>query len=218
MLLYAITDRHQLPGAGPDRRAALVELARIWAQHNVDYIQIREKDLTPSDLLDLATQIVTAVRQQTTRSRVLLNGPAQMALDSNADGVHLPASAPQSAAQHARTLFATSGRDAIVSHSCHSIKEVLRAKEESQRNPNATTGNTLILYAPVFEKSITGKDLFPGRGLDALLAAAEAAKPIPVFALGGVTRENATSCLAAGAAGIAAIRPFLSDDWKNLKV
>jgi thiamine-phosphate pyrophosphorylase len=209
MLLYAITDRHQLPGSESDQRAALVSLARSWAQHNIDYIQLREKDLASSDLLELTKQIVAAVREQSTHTRILLNGPAEIALDTNADGVHLPASAASNAAEQARDLFAATGREAIISHSCHSLKEILKAKEESQRNPHATITNTLILYAPVFEKSLTGKDLFPGRGLDALRAAADAARPIPVFALGGVTPENAASCVAAGATGIAAIRMFL---------
>jgi thiamine-phosphate pyrophosphorylase len=43
-------------------------------------------------------------------------------------------------------------------------------------------------------------------GLQALRLASEMG--IPVFALGGVTLENARACLEAGAAGIAAIRLF----------
>jgi thiamine-phosphate pyrophosphorylase len=217
MLLYAITDRHQLPGSDSDQRTALISLTNTWARHNIDYIQIREKDLAPPALRDLATKIITAVRAASQTTRVLLNGPAEIALETHADGVHFPAISPANAAEHARSLFARAGRDAIVSHSCHSIKEALRVKEESQRDPHASTTNTLILYAPVFEKSITGKDLFPGRGLDALRAAADAARPIPVFALGGVTLENALSCLTAGAAGIAAIRLFMNNNWKSLR-
>ena len=217
MQLYAITDRHQLPGSESDQRVALVSLARTWAQHNIDYIQIREKDLAPSELRDLAKEIVSAVREENQITRVLLNGPAEIALDTHADGVHLPASTSSNAAEQARDLFAATGRNAIISHSCHSLKEILKAKEESQRNPHATITNTLILYAPVFEKSITGKDLFPGRGLDALRAAADAARPIPVFALGGVTPENAQSCIEAGTAGLAGIRLFLNDDWQKLR-
>lgn len=225
MLLYAITDRHQLPGPppgahgnpNPDKRAALISLARQWAQHNIDYIQIREKDLAPSELRDLTSKVIAAVRSTSQTTRVLLNGPAEVAFETHTDGVHFPAIAQLTAAADARSLFSSTGRDAILSHSCHSIKEVLRVKEESQRNPLAITANTLILYAPVFEKSITGKDLFPGRGLDALHAAAEAARPIPVFALGGVTAENAMSCIAAGATGIAGIRLFLASGWQKLR-
>lgn len=221
MLLYAITDRHQFAGAESEQRTALISIARAWAQHNINYIQIREKDLDPSELSDLTEQIVAVVRAENQTTRILLSGSAlieaKIALGSGTDGVHFPTAAPPTAASTARNLFTTAGRDAIISHSCHSINEILRAKEESQRNPHATTGNTLILYAPVFEKSLTGKDLFPGRGLDALHAAAEAAKPIPVFALGGVTAERAPSCLTAGAAGIAGIRLFMADDWKSLR-
>lgn len=222
VLLYAITDRSLLPAADDAaRRAALVTLAGALAAHNIDYIQIREKDLAPADLLSLSTKIVAAVRAHSIHTRVLLNSPAaahiQIALDSRADGIHLPANAPLSAAAEARAHFASTGRDILISHACHSVYEVLRAKEESQRNPHATATNTLILFAPVFEKTIPGETPLPGQGLEALRAAAEAAHPIPVLALGGVTRANAPACLAAGAAGIAAIRLFLNNDWQSLK-
>ena len=152
MLLYAITDRHLLPGSESDRIAALVPLARLWAARNIDYIQIREKDLAPDDLRELAQSIVSAVREINQTTKVLLSGPAAIALAAGADGVHLPANTPSNAARNARALFARSGREATLSHSCHSIKEVLKVREESQRDPHATSSNTLILYAPVFEK------------------------------------------------------------------
>jgi thiamine-phosphate pyrophosphorylase len=213
MLLCAITDRRLLAESEPERHAALINLARSWAQHRIDYIQIREKDLAPPALLALTRQIVSAVRKENQTTRVLLNGPAQIALDSGADGIHLPAGAPPNAAEQARYLFSQSGREAIISYACHSRTEVLKAKEESQQNQHATTANTLILFAPVFEKTIPGEPPLPGLGLDALHAATQAARPIPVLALGGITRDNAPACLTAG---IAAIRLFLTNDWQSL--
>ena len=47
-------------------------------------------------------------------------------------------------------------------------------------------------------------------GLDALHQACRA--QIPVLALGGITLQNAKSCLEAGAGGIAAIRLFQEND------
>jgi thiamine-phosphate pyrophosphorylase len=213
MLLYAITDRRLLGDNESARGTTIVSLARTWARHNIDYIQIREKDLKPEALFTLTRQIVAAVRAESQTTRVLLNGPAEIALEANTDGIHLPAGSPFNAADQARALFASAGRDAILSHACHTREEVLRAKEESQRNPYATTENTLILFAPVFEKTVPGETPLPGTGLDALKLAVDNARPIPVFALGGITLENASACLAAGAAGIAGIRIFLKESW-----
>jgi thiamine-phosphate pyrophosphorylase len=64
---------------------------------------------------------------------------------------------------------------------------------------------TLALFAPVFEK----KDALPA-GLETLRQSCRA--KIPVLALGGITLENAHSCLQAGAAGIAAIRLFQENE------
>lgn len=103
--------------------------------------------------------------------------------DFGAHGVHLPAG--------------LRSRDKLkpVPHgaSCHSVTEV----EEAERD-----GAQFVVFGPVFK---TG-DKTPV-GLQLLTAAASAVR-IPVFALGGVTEENATSCISAGAAGIAGIRLF----------
>jgi len=68
------------------------------------------------------------------------------------------------------------------------------------------------VFAPVFEKSGSANR----EGLEKLRQVChrkEAAQPaMPVWALGGVTLENAQQCVAAGAAGIAAIRLFQEND------
>lgn len=208
MRLYAITDRRLLGGSEPERRAGLVALARRWAARGVEYIQIREKDLAAEELQVLAAEVVAAVQSESRTTRVLLNGPAEVVLAAGADGVHLPGDAPFSLGTEARELFDRSGLDATVSHACHSVREVLAVREESQRDPLATTANTVIVYAPVFEKA-TPDGKLPGVGLESLRAAVDAARNIPVFALGGVTAGNAQSCIDAGAAGVAGIGLFL---------
>jgi thiamine-phosphate pyrophosphorylase len=205
MLLYAITDRNQLPGSEAERRVALVELARQWAKGGIDYLQIREKDLLQEELLSLTKQIVEAVRGEGAKTKILLNGDVSIALAAETDGVHLPGNTTPETAATVKEKYAQSGREAILSQSCHSPEEAAAAKDAS-----------LILYAPIFEK-ITPQTKLAGKGIKALEAVCQAASPTPVFALGGVTLQNAQSCLKAGAKGIAAIRLFLNDDWRILR-
>jgi len=206
MLLYAITSRRLLPGDETARRDRLVDLARVWARGGVDTIQVREKDLPLGELQPLAARIVEAVHSAAAavRTRVLVNGPAQVALDAGADGVHLHADAGVAALQAAQQAYARAGRELLVSAACHSADEIRRA-----------AGASMLLFSPVFEK-VTGQGMSRGQGIAALRAAVEQAQPTPVLALGGVTEKNAAACLQAGAVGIAAIRLFLGDAWRTL--
>jgi thiamine-phosphate pyrophosphorylase len=226
MLLYAITNRKLLAGDDAAQRQRLVVLAAEWARGGVDTIQIREKDLPLTELQTLAAQIVQAVRTvggtggADRKICVLVNGPAQVALDAGADGIHLPAAAPlthpmagndalsgatATAVRAARQVYARAGREAVVSAACHSADEIRQASTAS-----------LLLFSPVFEK-VTEPQRAKGQGLGALRTAADLAKPTPVLALGGVTEKNAAACVQAGAAGVAAIRLFLGEAWKGLK-
>ena len=64
-------------------------------------------------------------------------------------------------------------------------------------------GADYVTLSPIF-LSDSKPGYGPALGLDVLAAAAEAdAAPGPVVALAGITPDNAASCLAAGAAGIA---------------
>lgn len=203
MLLYAITSRSLLPGEEPEKRQRLAELAAGWARGGVQYIQVREKDLPLNELQELASRLVEAVRATGAATRVLVNGPAQVAIDAGADGVHLHAGMGATAVQAAQQVYARAGREAVVSAACHSPEEIRQA-----------AGADLLLFSPVFEK--VTEPAWRGQGLAALRAAAEQAKPAPVLALGGVTEKNAEACVQAGAAGVAAIRMFLGDAWKAM--
>jgi thiamine-phosphate pyrophosphorylase len=97
---------------------------------------------------------------------------------------------------HDEAARADSPQDPLIAVSCHSPAEVAHA---------AASHATFAVFAPVFEK----RGAAPA-GLVALQQACES--NIPILALGGITLANASSCLAAGAAGIAAIRLFQDND------
>lgn len=202
MQLYAITDRKLFPSS-----EALIKQAARWAKGGVDILQIREKDLSRADLTALATRIVRAVRSAQGHTRILLNGPAKVAIEAGCNGIHLTADQPGSAVVKAKAFMRAVVTDPIISVSCHTIADVERARNH---------GAALAIFAPVFEKR-SGQDTVLGQGLQALADACRIAGTMPVFALGGVTAENAHDCIDAGASGIAAIRLFASDDWLTLR-
>jgi thiamine-phosphate pyrophosphorylase len=208
-LLYYITDRSQFRGDEHARRRALLAKVAEAVCARVDYIQLREKDLSTRELEMLARDVLSAVRNSTPlrtenrelRTRVLINSRTDVALAAGADGVHLRA---DDVAPHEvrRVLELSAHRPLTTDHflvaaSCHTAADIFRAESEAA---------DFAVFAPVFEK----KDA-PGiqpAGLAALREACRAKIRVRVLALGGVTIENAASCLNAGAAGVAAIRLF----------
>ncbi len=134
------------------------------------------------------------------KTKLLVNGRADVAVAAGADGVHLTSRPGELTAEQVRRVFAAAGRGApLVSASCHTLEDVRRAVDG---------GVDLVLSGPVFEKRVAGEVVVAGVGLEALREACTAAAGKPVLALGGVTWENAALCLEAGAAGVAGIRLF----------
>ncbi|MBL8179191.1 MAG: thiamine phosphate synthase [Bryobacterales bacterium] len=183
MIRYYITDRHPLGGP----QALLDSIARNLAS-GVEYIQIREKDLPPRELAALvrAALILRGPRP----TRILVNTRADIAIACHADGVHLPSDSPILDYRIPGFLTAVS---------THSIDDLRHAQH---------AGASFAVYGPVFPP-FSKSHAAPAAGLDALQLAC-ASVSLPVFALGGLTAENAPACIAAGAAGIAAITLFQS--------
>jgi len=199
MLRYAITSRALFPGSDRQQQAALLEETARWAADGIDYIQLREKDLAAAVLAELSRTIVQQIAISGGAARLLVSSRADIAIATGAHGVHLTASPGELTPAQVRLLFAAHRPAPVVTVSCHTAAEVVRARE---------FGVAAILFAPVFEKPLRGQPSLPGQGLDRLREACLAAAPIPVFALGGVTPDNAADCVHAGAAGIAGIRLF----------
>jgi thiamine-phosphate pyrophosphorylase len=200
MIRYAITSRALYPGSEQEKQAAVLAEASRWIADRIDFIQLREKDLPAASLTAIARKLLQAINLAASPTRLLINSRPDIALATNAHGVHLSSSPDELSPTQVRDLYTTAKQPApYITTSCHTLEDVQRARTE---NVNA------ILFAPVFEKPLPDQQPLPGQGLDQLRAACLAAAPIPVYALGGVTLENTPACLGAGATGIAGIRLF----------
>jgi thiamine-phosphate pyrophosphorylase len=211
LLLYYITERQQFPGSEAEKRAKLLAKIAEAAKAGVDFIQLRERDLTAHELEALALKALLAVRQATSTPgapKLLINSRVDIALAVGADGVHLrsddiPASEARAVA--ARALAHSATWDGFyISVSCHTQAAIRLAESH---------GADLALFAPIFEKAGGDMQLHGVKGLRAACRDRRAARPpIQILALGGVDISNAASCLKAGAAGVAGIRLFQEGD------
>jgi len=228
VLLYYITDRRQFPGSPAAQRDRLLAKIAEAARAEVDLIQLRERDLTARELLQLAKEAVATIRETRNgkrETRLLINSRLDVALACGADGVHLrgedysasDARAIWMKAQAVSSMTRSVERETrnasfLFGVSCHAQADILSAESH---------GADFVVYAPIFEKQGTSTQAV---GLEGLRQAcgriathdkkveAGFASGMPILALGGVTLANARDCVAGGAAGIAGIRLFQDHD------
>lgn len=174
--LLIISDRRQA-------RRPLDELAAAAFAGGCRWLSLREKDLPPAERRALLGALVTLGHRF--GATVTVHDDLDAALDTGADGVHLPSGSSP-------TITRASLPGALIGASAHSAEEasaLLRA------------GADYVTLSPVFITA-SKPGYGPALGMDGLSKAAAQA-PGPVVALGGVTAENAALCLSAGAHGVA---------------
>ena len=191
--LYLITDRRvvkngDLISACEESLAAARQIAPVGSVA----LQLREKDLPAREVYELALRL----REICSRHGALffVNDRVDVAIASNADGVHLPFDSI--GVSMARKLLP---EKSLVGVSTHSPPDLANAVGE---------GADFAVFGPVFDP-ISKPATHPAWGPTGLAAACRAGA-IPVFALGGITPDRTRELLAnpnppAGVATIGAI-------------
>jgi thiamine-phosphate pyrophosphorylase len=175
--LLVISDRTACRGDVVDTLSAALRGGARW-------IMLREKDLPPDAVRELARRLVAAA--EPFGATVLISGEAEIAREVGADGVHLPQG--RSVALAREVL----GDDALIGASAHSPAEARAA---------ADAGADYVTLSPIFLTD-SKPGYGPALGLVELARAARDA-PLPLIALAGIDAANAGACLEAGAAGVA---------------
>jgi thiamine-phosphate pyrophosphorylase len=171
--VLVITDRHQA-------KRPLEEIATGLFAGGCRWLSLREKDMPAAERRALLQRLAALAKDCGATVTVHDDLIAAAALGI---GIHLPARG--SVAEARRCL----GPDALIGISAHSIEDVAEA---------ARAGADYATVSPIFlTQSKPGYG--PALGLDILRCATTP----PLLALGGINAGNASSCIAAGAAGVA---------------
>lgn len=189
--VYAITDRHRCAPT------PLVDVISELLDAGVTAIQLREKDLNDTQLIQLAQSIAELCRNY--EAKLFINTSDKVLQRSTmsivgATGVHLPANA-----ESVETIKARTKGNLYVGCSVHSLDAAQKREAE---------GADFVTYSPIYPT--TSKPGYgPAVGIAGLAKVAEGVN-LPVFALGGITPARVAECLAAGAFGVAVMSGVMS--------
>jgi len=164
-----------------------VELAELAIAGGADTIQLREKGRETREMIHVAEQVQALCRRS--GLTFIVNDRVDVAIASHADGVHLGQN--DFPISLARDLL---GKGAIIGGSAGNIEEARKCLLE---------GADYIGFGPVYFTT-SKEDAGPASGLDLLKQVVEEI-PLPIIAIGGITRENTLRVIQAGAHGIAVI-------------
>jgi thiamine-phosphate pyrophosphorylase len=179
--LMLVTDR--MAAGGTD---ALIWIVQQAVEGGVDAVQLREKDMDPDSLLDLAERLKDAIGS---RAKLIVNSALEVALEAGADGVHLPEG----------VRFERLTDEMLVGRSVHSAEAAQKAERE---------GADYIIAGPIYETNSHPSER--PSGLE--LVAEAAALSVPVLGIGGITAQNAADVMNAGASGVAVISTIIGAD------
>ena len=182
--MYAITDRHQCAPT------PLVDVVSEVLDAGVTAIQLREKDLDDTELIQLAQPIAEVCRNY--EAKLFINTSPRVTREVGAAGVHLPANAESVETVVGGVCNPDSDENLYVGCSVHSLDAAQKREAE---------GADFVTYSPIYPTA-SKPGYGPAVGVKSLIEVTEVVK-IPVYALGGITPDRVDECLAAGAFGVA---------------
>ena len=173
----------------PARFDVFLERLRHAVSSGISLVQLRAKHLDAAAYGELAERACAICHRYA--ARLVLNGPLEDVPGVDADGLHLPS------ARLMQCQARPSGaRPKLLSAACHSREQLLHAQ---------AIGVDFVTLSPVLPPaSHPGEPTLGWSQFEALTVQVS----MPVFALGGMTREALPTARARGAYGIAGISAF----------
>lgn len=185
--LYLVTDRALCLGR------PLEWVVEEAVAGGVTMVQLREKDASTREFIDLALRLRPILAQA--HVPLLINDRVDIAMAVDADGVHLGQS--DMPYPMARRLL---GPSKIIGLSVESLPDARAAA--------AIPGLDYLAVSPVYSTP-TKTDTAPALGLPGVREIA-ALSPAPVVGIGGLNLATAPDVIAAGAAGVAVVSAICS--------
>ena len=164
-----------------------LELAELAIAGGADTIQFREKSGETRQMICVAEQMQALCKRAGVT--FIINDRVDIAMASHAEGVHLGQN--DFPLPLARKLL---GEEAIIGGSASTLEEARNCLLE---------GADYIGFGPVYP-TLSKEDAGPAGGLDLLKQVIDEI-PLPIIAIGGITRDNAPLVIQAGVHGLAVI-------------
>jgi thiamine-phosphate pyrophosphorylase len=171
----------------------LAESVRMAICGGVTAVQYRNKDASITQAVEEASVLLEVCRSRGVP--LLVNDLVEVAVELRCDGVHLGQG--DEAVERARELL---GDEAIIGLTVTSPDELLRAHESAD----------YFGVSSVFA-TLTKPDAPDPVGLAGIAALRELTSR-PLVAIGGVGRDNAASCIRAGADGVAVVSAIMDSE------
>ncbi len=182
--LYVITEPSVL------RNKSLEDAVFGAIKGGASVIQLRDKQASQTDALNLARKLLVITRAQGVP--LIINDWVEVAKASGADGVHL--GQDDASYEAARMVL---GDGAIIGRSTHSPEQALQAEHE---------GFDYIGIGPVF--ATPTKPSAQAVGLELVKFAAQNIR-IPFVAIGGIDQNNVSEVVRCGAKTVAVVRAVM---------
>jgi len=178
---------HVLTDTCLQARFSHVELAKRAIAGGADTIQFRQKEGATREMIRIAGEMRDLC--QKAGVTFIINDRVDVAIASQADGVHL--GQDDFPIPLARKLL---GKKAIIGGSASDMEEAQKCLRE---------GADYVGFGPVYPTT-SKEDAGPAAGLDSMKKIVGAV-PLPIIAIGGISVNNASPLIRAGAHGIAVI-------------
>ncbi len=180
--LYVITDKKLID------RDNFVQTVEKAIKGGARIVQLREKDTHQNEVINLGKELLVMTKKYGVP--LIINDSPELAGEIGADGVHL--GGEDTSIEHARSIL---GTQAIIGVSCYNqIDRGLKSVESG--------ADYVVFGTPYYTP--TKPDREP-TSIEILEEAVRLITEIPVFAIGGITADNASSILQTGVDGIAVI-------------